>query len=427
MTFTNKTRYNDVKFTVPKGTISLIDGHINLYSTYKNKGIDYYKYIYIIHHITHHYISNYLNHLAAGKLIQYNGCPLHQNTLSSIIGTGNKETSAKLKALEKLGLIQKIGGYLEKGYAQHYTLIVEPEDFDTVVALPKYTKIAAKLIKKRNEKLYQKNETLDLYRAFLSKVTLDIPINSTYYINDVEEIQDFDYCTVQSTKASLYSLNAIKNGEWFVHRPDAKSRVHTNLTNLNRDFRGFLRYEGEHFVELDIRNSQPLIASILIKSYWLQQNMDIPSDVLQYQKDCEAGIFYDYFMKINNIGNEERGEFKKQMFSEVFFSRVTKRMTRLKKQFIEKYPSAMVAINYIKGGLNSDNYNQFAIQLQRKEASIIFDKINVDLLKMNIPAFNIFDSILCMAEHRELVENKLIDAFSSINVTPTINYKDYKS
>jgi len=60
---------------------------------------------------------------------------------------------------------------------------------------------------------------------------------------------------------------------------DKQSRVHTNLTNLKADFRKFLRYEGKVLVELDIRNSQPLIASILIKDYWIQKGAIIPEDV----------------------------------------------------------------------------------------------------------------------------------------------------
>jgi hypothetical protein len=45
------------------------------------------------------------------------------------------------------------------------------------------------------------------------------------------------------------------------------------------------------------------------------------------------------------------------------------------------------------------------------------------LLKDGIPAFNIFDSILCLAEHKELARERLLGAFAALNITPTINYK----
>ncbi len=129
-------------------------------------------------------------------------------------------------------------------------------------------------------------------------------------------------------------------------------------------------------------------------------------------------------MQLNNVLPENRSEFKIKMFGEVFFSKVSKRKTKLKKQFIAKYPNAYEAICAIKGGLGSKTYNQFAILLQQKEASIIFDTVNMGLLKEGIPAFNIFDSILCSPEHKEIAKERLLNAFSSINITPTINYKN---
>jgi hypothetical protein len=158
--------------------------------------------------------------------------------------------------------------------------------------------------------------------------------------------------------------------------------------------------------------------------YWRKKGRIIPDDVVQYQRDCEAGKFYDYFIQLNNM-QEDRQEFKARMFGEVFFSKVSKRSTALKKQFIAKYPNVYKAICDIKGGYGSKTYNQFAILLQRKEASIIFDRVNIGLLKDYIPAFNIFDSILCLPEHKEIVRTRLLDAFSTINITPTINYKEY--
>src|SRR5664279_4406515 len=103
------------------------------------------------------------------------------------------------------------------------------------------------------------------------------------------------------------------------------------------------------------------------------------------------------------------------MFGEVFFSKVSKRTTLLKKQFIEKYPGAYEAICHIKGGPGSKTYNQFAIQLQRTEASIIFDTVNMKLLKAGIPAFNIFDSILCLPQHKEIARKALLDGFAAFN------------
>jgi hypothetical protein len=54
---------------------------------------------------------------------------------------------------------------------------------------------------------------------------------------------------------------------------------------------------------------------------------------------------------------KNRRKFKVDMFGEVFFSKVTKRNTKLKKQFIAKYPKVYTAICDIKGGIGSEKYN----------------------------------------------------------------------
>ena len=67
------------------------------------------------------------------------------------------------------------------------------------------------------------------------------------------------------------------------------------------------------------------------------------------------------------------------------------------------------------------------IQLQRKEASIIFDTVNMELIRAGIPAFNIFDSILVLPEHKEIAKEVLLEEFSAYNITPKINYEEYRN
>ena len=386
-----------------------------------------------------------------------------------------------------MGIIKRRGGYTVGRESYRYLLASNSDEFTSVTALPKYSGNAAKIITKRN-KGNDDSYAIKLYRKELQNISISIPSGHEYFQyveaskeemkhvysssispvypiywspsssilysppiysspmvgenefkalkpatnkasvileNDKYDYYILDYVSLQKTNLNIIALQAIIDGDWFVHRPDEKSRVHTNLTNLKREFRELLRYDDKALVELDIRNSQPLIASILIREYWINKSKTIPADVIQYQQDCEAGIFYDYFIKLNGESEENRREFKIQMFGEVFFSKVTNRNTKLKKQFIAKYPNVYTAICDIKGGMGSKTYNQFAILLQQKEASIIFDRVNIGLLKDCIPAFNIFDSILCLPEHKEIVRERLTDAFSAFNIIPTINYKTY--
>ena len=455
-------QHNVFKMYTPVGVPDILTSFCHQHSIYKKQAYDFYKYIYIVAYITTH--SQY-------QKTNREGCTLNIKTLSRILGTKDGITIQMVKNLVDLGIIWKDSNHQTGVKSATYTLTNDSPVWDEVIALPKYTLIPSKIIAKRNALRSKPSNDLKMYIKYVSNITLEVPTdyystqdttqlgnkgglqyNSSYSTSSISfsypssstpspvtvplmlgefsyntaSVKDTDdltegFCTTKKVNPYILSLEAIEQGNWFVHRKDEKSRVHTNLTNLKKDFRYFLRYGGNPLMELDIRNSQPLIATILIKDFWIKKCKIIPADVMKYQKDCEAGTFYDYFMIQNKVSKDKRGEFKAQMFGEVFFSKVSKRKTVLKKQFISKYPGAYEAICYIKGGLGSKTYNQFAIQLQRKEASIIFDTVNMGLLKQGIPAFNIFDSILCLPEHQEIASEKLLEAFSAFNITPTIS------
>ncbi|MFA6151555.1 MAG: hypothetical protein WC716_09555 [Chitinophagaceae bacterium] len=90
-------------------------------------------------------------------------------------------------------------------------------------------------------------------------------------------------------------------------RPVQNSRAYCDLTNI-------VRIDGKPLIGLDIRNSQPLLASFLFEKYYRDNELEIPTDVLQYKSDCGNGIFYDDFMKAISLPAEFRTEFKKDFF-----------------------------------------------------------------------------------------------------------------
>lgn len=59
------------------------------------------------------------------------------------------------------------------------------------------------------------------------------------------------------------------NTKTFFFKVDAiAGRVHTNITNLSRDLRCFLNYEGKQLINIDISNSQPFLFNILIQEFF---------------------------------------------------------------------------------------------------------------------------------------------------------------
>lgn len=68
------------------------------------------------------------------------------------------------------------------------------------------------------------------------------------------------------------------------YKVDEYGRVHSNLTNLWSGLRRHLRVRGERLVNLDIRNSQPLLFGIILKNYYRNQNGLISFN--EFSKEC---------------------------------------------------------------------------------------------------------------------------------------------
>jgi hypothetical protein len=63
--------------------------------------------------------------------------------------------------------------------------------------------------------------------------------------------------------AQVAMIQRIKDGDFFTI-PDRYGRFHSNITNLKKTLRPFLRYRESKLVNLDIANSQPMIFCLLL-------------------------------------------------------------------------------------------------------------------------------------------------------------------
>jgi hypothetical protein len=169
-----------------------------------------------------------------------------------------------------------------------------------------------------------------------------------------------------------------------------------------------------------------MLAGVLIKDNIIKSKREVPKDLDLYINDCEQGIFYENFMNEEQSKPENRTEFKKAFFGAVFFSKVSKRNNKLKTLFKIRYPNVYEEICSIKGGLDSKTYNQFAINLQRLEASIIFEAVNLPMLKEGYKCYNIYDSIV---SHDTLTlqeaTNRIKKEFTKYGINPTIKIEDF--
>lgn len=411
---------------------------------YKRRSTSFYKYLYIVNKVTRDMVNRYHNHKESRNLTikDYKGCLINIKTLSKILGSRDGDTSGLLRDLVSKGILERTEKYNKGVNSYRYRLTDYSDNMLYLKISSDVSIIPSKIVRRYHEIRESKmsNSGLNLYFESLQSISIHKSIYTTLYTN-YNNIPSPPYISPMlgeygakmwqnvadridmiKMSAKEVSVRAIDEGDWYCVRPTEGSRVHTNLTNFPRDFRPFLQIDGKDVIELDIRNSQPLISSVVVKNYFMQKGMYIPEDVVEYKKMCENGVFYDYFMELNNIAPEERSEFKVRLFTEVFFSKVTNRESELKTQFKNKYPNCYEAICNIKGGLNSNHYNRFAIMLQKKEAQIVYDGANMELLRGGVKAYNIFDSLIVKEDDKEVARESLLKHFSKENLNPQINF-----
>ena len=73
--------------------------------------------------------------------------------------------------------------------------------------------------------------------------------------------------------AALININKIENHRYEVHIDSTVHRLHSVITNIEKDYRNFLTYNEQELVSIDISNSQPYLACVLLKpEFWSIRN-----------------------------------------------------------------------------------------------------------------------------------------------------------
>lgn len=361
--------------------------------------------------------------------------PVSMKVQAGILGVNKKNCCRIYKQLRdhQLVFIDKstlVVGRKSYSYKPAYSeLIVEEIKASTL------NKKTEQAIKQLTDLAGELTETERKYLEVLKKVSVSKELADVVRENCSQDIKGVytirgilvpgETCYVEPPQ--VIPVLRIMQGQFKVYRPDKRSRIYSNITNLKRVFRKHLRLNGKPLIGLDISNSQPLLASIIFIEYSKKFYGEVRQDVVDYKASCEAGKFYEYFMELNGVHANERSQFKKEFFGKVFFTKEIEKENYLKTQFKERYPTCYEAIFNIKGGFYSKQYKDFAVALQRIEADIIVG-VNMDLIEHGFDALNIFDSIYVTNKLTfDIVKALVAKRFSEFGITPKFNMEDYRS
>jgi len=192
-----------------------------------------------------------------------------------------------------------------------------------------------------------------------------------------------------------YLRRAIKyNQKEFRFTLTNEKRFYNPVCYVPSLIRPLLKHNGNYLVELDIKNSQPLLLSNYI-------------NCPKYKELVEKGILYDELSKL--IKNTSREKIKRDIFRYILFSHRRLKSGNLFRAVNKLLPTFFDELDKIDIG-----ENKLWQQLQIDEAKIIV----YNLKKQNfIP---VHDAILVLPKDKDKFYDTLINQFKNINMNVTI-------
>ena len=239
--------------------------------------------------------------------------------------------------------------------------------------------------------------------------------------------------------AAMHNIAAIEMGAYNAKIDSNVHRLHSAITNMQKDYRNFLKYDGQELTAIDISNSQPFLLCILFNPDFWDRDSDayinighLPENIQklfrpslvseikkhiaatsvtefqEYIREASAGNLYEFMQSEINNPEIDRSRVK-TMILITFFSdnRYISQKTEdaaLKRRFRALFPKIYELIALCK----RSKKNRFACLLQAVESEIILHRCCKRIWDEGghrVPVFTIHDSIATTAENVKFVRN----------------------
>jgi hypothetical protein len=189
---------------------------------------------------------------------------------------------------------------------------------------------------------------------------------------------------------ALYAIDRIQRKDFHFLLDDKGGRFHSNLTNLKSELRNFLSWKGQKLVNIDIKNSQPLLSLTILDPKWYQESsewltyrqfLSIPNPYIQQSATSNTpGISYfefDSFVTsimieefLQLIDNEDINKYKEIVNSGEFYKRLHEKVFKDTKPFVkEKVKEMTFQILYSHNRFLHQNGNWVDPKTKKKSPS----------------------------------------------------------
>lgn len=353
-----------------------------------------------------------------------------------------------LNILVELGIIKRSPYYVPGEVSYRYNFMPEYQSKFIHIPLenPKLLRRIRKAYHETGKEAVRKLQRCSYQVKFLRQLTL-----ADGWMDLVESYKD----NPDQYNAVLASAIRIVNGDIFYSRDPTENRFHSNATSMKRELRSYLRIDGKTLTNLDIKNSQAYLSTIILtypaKVAGLAKNIAFqmllqtlkPSvnkdDVKRYISLVICGNFYEYLMiKFAEEGIVlSRDETKNQVLRILFApNRLPKDETNRKCRLIFKkcFPTVYRVFSKVRGrdqGTKFETSNRFPILLATIESFLMLDVImrRIHKERPDIIAITIHDSIMTgiLTDDIEAVRKIICEEMTDfVGFAPTIKIEEYK-
>jgi hypothetical protein len=356
--------------------------------------------------------------------------PLKMTYIKKLVPQGDKY----LAALIDLGVIERSGYYIPGQVAYHYSFTPQYESkyqssgLENAKLVRRIEQVFKELSQEATKTVRGRSEQV----RFLKQLTI-----APGFMNFINE----NYSTnTEAYNRVLASATRILNGDIFYRIDSTSGRFHSNVTNCPKGFRPYLRVNGESLVNIDVKNCQPYLSTIILtdplKASTFTENpafamvlqslkVSHKQDVRNYISLVINGAFYEYLM--SEFAGEglqlDRSETKRQVLRILFArNRSPKNEVNRKARevFKMRFPTVHQIFSKVRGSEKGDRFSsfkRFAILLQRIESYLMLEVV-MKRIRRELPevvAITIHDSIMTgvLTNNVEAVKTILIEELTS--------------
>lgn len=347
----------------------------------------------------------------------------------------------------KYSVGKKSKGYLINSYKEHYSTLTQIEIKDLVVH--------RHVLEERKAQNELNDNTRKQY-PHLTKWFEELEMDREGALKRLDEIFPEQTGSIRGTKKgkasdwakryrSVQAIEKIMRKEFYFTLDTSVGRFHSNLTNLKKELRGFITHKGQRLVNVDIKNSQPLLSTLLLKKQNYQSNLletiyhqtyPLPTsisyrsytimivktleridlqDIEKYIEFVDTGNFYGEMHQLMYPGMPFDKQKVKSMMFMIFFSHnryMGQPKAEPKRRFKLFFPSTYEIFRLLK----KSDYTALSRILQRLESMIVIQNIvpRVAHERPDLPIFTIHDSLVTTVGNEEYIASVMIEEIKKL-------------